>query len=285
MENNYVLILYEVKFHPKSLLPKLTGSVETTSIVHVNNKTQFRQYNKRPLFDEKYLVLFDDVNTFKKSKESLSFKTMFPVVSVDSKTAVDDLKFICRNADIPYKVCYNEFTREHAYTLISEQATQKVSDAVAKAIIRQVGLNPMRIITAIAVCEQVGYSASNVEKYVDKWTYPDIRKIIECLLGVPPSATAKRNAYLYLHANRHWFKHVRKRISTELEAMLSIYQAKIAGQLADSNMLDYMEENRVPRARIAYTLKMFDKVSIVELLSLNEFIKSASILEVALRLN
>ena len=146
-------------------------------------------------------------------------------------------------------------------------------------------MNPLRIITAVSVCEQMGYTRAVVEKYIDKWVYPDLRKLIECLLGVPPSARAVSSSLRYLHLNRHWYSSVRRNIEDELDSVLEIYKDKISGNLYSEALYNYIEEKRVTRARVMFALRLFERVSIASIFALREFIKNASLVDVVLQLS
>lgn len=281
---DFVLLLQEIKYHPNSYMDKLYAQFEVTSIVHISRKDELKKYTKAPLFDEKYLVIFDDLRVFENNKTYISFKTMFVILRVESASQLDDARFFCREHKLLYKIYRNMFTREEAMELIQKQATQQASDAFCKAVIKQTGLNPLRIITALSVCEQLGYSVEIIDKYIDKWMYPDIRKLIECLLGAPPSAAAVRASATYLLINRHWYRYVKKTLLEELDMLLDVYRDKLAGVVGSEDMLAYLDEKKLTRARVLYALKLFEKVSITSVFALREFIKSAQLMEVALRL-
>ena len=283
--DDFVLLLQEVQYHPKSYLEKLNSMFEVPSVIRVMRKEELRRITKPPLFDEKYLVLFDDIQLFEANRAFISFNLMFPVLHVESARQMDDAKFICKEHGLPFSVFQNIFSKEDAAQLIQAHATTAVSDDVCKAIVRQVGLNPLRIITAVSVCEQMGYTRAVVEKYIDKWVYPDLRKLIECLLGVPPSARAVSSSLRYLHLNRHWYSSVRRNIEDELDSVLEIYKDKISGNLYSEALYNYIEEKRVTRARVMFALRLFERVSIASIFALREFIKNASLVDVVLQLS
>lgn len=282
---DFVLLLQEVPYHPRSYLEKLNSQFEVTSIVHVHGKEELRKYTKPPLFDDRYLILFDDLRVFSDNKAFLSFSTMFPVIHLETATQLEDAEFLCKEANVPYKIFRNYFNREDAYALIQETASQPVSESLCKAIVRQVGLNPLRIVTAVGVCEQLGYKVSVVERYVDKWVYPDIRKLIECLLGVPRSNSALRNALTYLHINRYWYRYVRKTLLDELDTILQVYKDKLAGRIGSDQLFSYIEEMHITRARVMFSLRLYERVGISGVFALREFIKYAKLMDVVLRLN
>lgn len=281
---DFVLILREVAYHPISFLLKLGEKFESISILHITGKDELKRYQKPPLFNSKYLVVFEDLKTFESNYELIKFSTMFVVLHLDTGAKFDEAVFVCQEKQIPFKVYFNAFTKEMAYRLIRDNATEQVSDSFCKTVVRQVGLNPLRILTAVGVCEQMGYSESVITKYVDRWMYLDIRKLIECLLGIPPSKAAMRSSLAYLHLNRHWYRFVAENILDELNVVLRVYKDKLAGLIPSQLVLSYAEEHRITRSRILYALQLFDRVSITSILALNEFIKKSSLLEVVLHL-
>lgn len=284
VEAPFVLVLYEVPYHPNSYIKKMVSKFEVTSVLNITRKDELRRYQKPPLFDEKYLVIFEDSSVFLANKSYINFSTMFPVIKSETRVQYDDACFACKEHDIPYKTLWLNFTKEDAMRFIAENVSQSVSDEFCKTVIRQVGLSPMRIISALGVCEQVGYTREKVLKYVDKYVYLDIRRLIECLLGVPKSKAAVTSARVYLHTNRHWYHYVSRNLLDEIDTILSIYRDKLQGELSPQSMLSYLEEKHVSRRSVTFALSLFNRVSIVSLYSLREFIKTASLMEVALRI-
>ena len=122
-----------------------------------------------------------------------------------------------------------------------------------------------------------------MQKYIDKWVYPDTRKLIQCLLGQPPSKAAIRNSLGYLHSNRHWYKSVKKILLDEIDGILEVYNAKLAGKLESQLLLDYIENSKTTRSRVMFALKLFNNVSIASVYALKSFLQTADIMEVALR--
>lgn len=282
---DFVLLLQEVAYHPNSYLTKIMKNFELTSIVQITKKEELRKYSKPPLFDEKYLILFEDIKIFSENKAFLSFKLMFPVLHIESATALDEAIALCRESDIPYKIFRNAFLREDAFSFIQEKASVPVSDKMCKAIVRQVGLNPIRITTAVGVCEQLGYKESIIDRYVDKWIYPDVRKVIECLLGVPRNRSAVRNALMYLHLNRFWYKYTKRVLLDEIECIFQVYRDKLDGKIGSDQVFSYIEASNITRSRVMFALSLYERVSISSILVLREFIKTATLLELVLRLN
>lgn len=255
-----------------------------TSIVTITGKDMLKKYKKKPLFGNKYLVLFEDVKVFEQNAVYINFETMFVVVQVETNGQLEDAKFVCTSAKLPFKVYLNKFTKDDAIKLMRAQAKTELSNAFCEAVIRQTGLNPLRITTAMDVCSSLGYTASVVERYVDKWTFTDLHKVIDALLGIG-TKTAVKSSCLYLHQNRYWYnRYTKKRLLDEIETIYQIYCDKMAGLVSNEDMLSYLEEKKLTRNKVVYALRLYETVSIASIFALREFIKSATPLEVALRL-
>lgn len=271
--------------HPHSVLSKFEQKFELPSILHITSKDGLRGHNSPPLFDDRYLVIFDDVKTFENNVGFLHLNFMFPIVFLRNRVSLDSAKAICQEKSLPYSIYVNEFKKEDAYDLIRELATEIVSDNFCKALVRKTGLSPQRIVSAITVCEQVGYQTTNIDKYVDKHVYVDMYDLIEVLLGECKSAAQRRRACLYVHMNRLWFnKHTRTVLLKEMKQLVQLYTDWLNGVVTSYNLQEYVEQAKVSRYRVLYARELLGKVSLTQLLSLQVFLTNASILEVALRL-
>ena len=284
MTANFVLLLQEVKYHPDSVLTRLTRDFESPSIVHGNKRDILRNYQKPPLFDPRYLVIFDDIKLFENNIPYINFSTMAIIVVSESSAQTEEVKFLCQEKDVPFRIAYNEFTKERAISFVAEKAGVAVSDSFCKTVVRYAGRNPLRILTALSVCEQLGYKVSVVEKYVDRWIYPDSRKVIECLLHVPRNASAIRFAYSYLHLHRFYPNYVKRVLLEELDVLVICFRDKLNGRLSRESLLSYLEEKRLSRSRVMFALELYSKVSFASIIALREFIRNASYIELALRL-
>lgn len=287
MEQNddFILVLWEVPFHPNSYLNKLTSRFETPSVVRVTKKEELRKYKAPPLFDAKYLVIFETLKSLQDNFALIHYAQMFPVLLVENRAQFDDALFFLNTAKGKYRVFHNEFLKEDAIAFVAASAKEQVSESFCKAVVRHVGLSPLRIMTALSVCDQMGYTIKNLERYVDKYVYLDQRKLIEALLGVPRSKASLRASFLYLQLNRHWYRYVQKDLLDELTAIIQIYKDKLSGVLRKETVFIYMDERSLTRSQVTYALSLFDKVSLVNVFSLREFIKSASLLEVVSQLS
>lgn len=282
----YLLILQEVNLHPNSYLTKLEGAFEAPSIIHVHSREGLRKFNTPPIYDAKYLVLFEDKRTLESNMGSIHLESMFPVVLCSSKSRVDDVRYLCKDKGMPCRVFVNEFRQADGIALVHELATEEVSEAFCKALVSRVGRNPKRIISAMMVCEQVGYKTSNITKYVDKYSYVDMYDVLESLLGICKSMAQRTRAALYIHQNRFWYnKFARPSLVKEVELLQKLYGDITDGVLTEYTISEYAEAERVPRFRALYACNLYEKVPLVSLMSLRQFLEKASILEVAMRLS
>ena len=281
-----VLILQEVPLHPHTVLTRLEDCFEKPSIVHVTRKDGLRAYTQRPIYDDYYLVIFEDVRVLESCSSSIRLDFMLPVMLCSSKNSVESAKEVCQNKGLKYSVYVNAFTKDVASEMIRNLASVKVSDEFCKALIKRVGLSPQRIISAVMVCEQVGYTTSSISKYVDKYTYIDIYDVLESLLHICKSGAQMKRAALYLHTNRLWYnKYTRANLIKEVDTIIKIYRALLTGELTAYSMQEYEMSEHIPRYRLLYAIDLFEQISLNELLALKQFISTASLLEVVLKLS
>lgn len=277
--------MQEVPLHPNSVLQTFESRFERPSVVKVARKDTLRSYQKPPIFDDKYLVIFEDKKLFEGNIAFLRLEFMFPIVLCPNKSALADCIDLCKEKHVPYRVYVNKFEKANAIEMIRQLASEEVSYTFCETLVRRVGLSPKRIINAVMVCEQVGYKTANVSKYIDKYTYIDIYDVIESLLGICRSKAQRVRAAAYLHTNRLWYKRfTQPQLLKELDQMIRVYQDLISGDLTSYSMQSYISETRMPKYRVLYIIDLYSKVSIVELLSLRQFVSNASILEVAMKI-
>lgn len=280
-----VLVVQESPMHPQSVCAHLRQQFEQPSVLQVVNREQLRSLTTRPVYDDRYLVIFEDLRSFKSNLTFLKLDIMLPLVICSSKSMREDAVALCQEKSVPFKVYINAFKKEDAYLMIAELATEKVSRAFCDTLVRRVGLNPQRIVSAIMVLEQVGYKTSNITRYVDKNIYIDVMDVIESLLGICSSQAQIKRAALYVHMNRLWYnKYTRRRLLSELDTIAQLYQHFLDGTLTIYNVSEYSEEHRVSRHKILYVGNLLERKSLLDILALRQFISKASILEVALHL-
>ncbi len=282
----YILVVQEVPMHPHSYLAKLEGAFEKPSIVRVHSKDSLRRYTRPPIYDEKYLVLFDSVKVLESNISFVHLDFMFPVMMCSTKGQVEDTRYLCQGKKMPFRIFINQFKKADGIDLIRELAKEEVSNSFCDTLVSRVGLSPQRIISAMMVCEQVGYTTANISKYVDKYNYIDLYDVIESLLGICRSKAQCTRAALYIHQNRIWYKkYTRQSLIKEVDLLLKIYCDITSGKLTEYTLQDYTEEERISRYRVLYAANLYERISYVELLSLRQFLEKASILEVTLQLS
>lgn len=281
-----VLILQEVPLHPHTVLKQLEECFEKPSIVRVSRRDGLRQYNKPPIYDDCYLVLFEDKRIFESNINYLRLDFMFPVVICPSKNMTASVKEVCQEKNVPFSIYVNAFTKEVAEDFIRELASVPVTKEFCETLRRRVGLSPQRIISAVMVCEQVGYKVSNITKYVDKYVYIDVYDVIESLLGICKSKAQVGRAALYIHLNRFWYaKYTRALLVSEVSTLIQVYRDLLDGTLTAYTMQEYEMEKNIPRYRIMYAIDLYERINLNELLTLEQFLSEASILEVAMKLS
>lgn len=286
LDGSYLLILQEVNLHPHSYLSKLEGAFEAPSIVRIHSKDGLRKYRTPPVYDERYLVLFDSVKILEANIGYVNLDIMFPVITVETKGKADEARYLCQDKHVPCRVFQHKFLQADGVDLVHELATEEVSDSFCKALVSRVGKSPKRILSAIMVCEQVGYKTSNITKYVDKYVYIDMYDVIESLLHRCKSHAQQKRAAVYVHQNRFWYnKFTRPSLVKELELLLKMYGDITDGVLTEYTVHEYSEAERIPRFRVLYACNLYESVSYVTLLSLKQFLEKASILEVTMRLS
>lgn len=282
----YILVLQEVPLHPHSYLTKLEQAFEQPSVLHIHSRDGLRKYSAPPVYDKKYLVIFENFKSLESNLTYIKLEFMFPVVLCGTRGQTEDVQYLCQDKKVPCRVFVNAFKKADGMDLVRELASERVSEAFCKALVSRVGLSPQRIISAMMVCEQVGYTTENIGKYVDKYTHIDIYDVIESLLGICRSQAQMRRAAFYVHQNRLWYKKFTKQaLLREVDLLLKLYRDITDGTLTEYTLHDYIDAERVPRYRVIYAFDLYDRISFVALLSLKQFIEKASILEVALRLS
>ena len=163
-EEGYILVLQEVPLHPHSYLEKLEGAFEKPSIVYVHSKDALRRYTAPPIYDKKYLVIIEGKRVLESNLPFVQLDFMLPVVLCSSKGQSDDVCYLCADKKVPCRTFVNQFKKADGVDLVRELATEEVSTNFCESLVARVGLSPQRIVSAMMVCEQVGYTTSNISK-------------------------------------------------------------------------------------------------------------------------
>lgn len=284
-EQGYILVLREPPLHPHSYLCKLEESFEKPSIAHVYGRDGLRAYMTPPVYDDKYLVIFENPRALESNLAYLKYDIMFPVVVCGTKGELEDMRYLCKSKGLTYKVFENKFEKQDAIDMIMELATEEVPKTFCEALVSRVGLSPKRIISAMMVLEQVGYKTVNISKYVDKYRYTDIYEVIESLLGICKSGAHRRRVALFLHQNRLWYdKYTKKSLLREVDLLLKLFSDITDGTLCEYTLHEYVEKEQVSRYRALYAVDLYESVPYATLLSLKMFLEKAKLLEVVLHL-
>lgn len=284
--NKKFLLVQEVEMHPASLLDKLRVKFEAPDVIQVNSKTSLRSYVKPPIFDSNYLVVFTSVRLLEENLPFLKLEFMLPIIMCSNRNMLEEAKRLLIKKQFSFSVYVNKFQKEDAIAFIYSLAATEVSNTFCETLVRRVGLSPRRIISAMLVCEQVGYSADNIAKYVDKYVYIDIYDVIYSLLFVSKSNAQRKRASLYLHRNRFWYNtYTRQLLLDELTSIEKVYCDIVTGVLTPMTHDEYLHENQLSNYRLNYAIELYDIVSLNAVQELKQFIQLSTLLEVAMRLN
>lgn len=283
--DSYALILQETPLHPHSLLNRIEGAFERPSIIRMETRDGLRKYTNRPIYTSKYLVIFTSVSIFKSNLPHIKLDYMFPVCVCTTKSMSEEAKSLCQEKAIPVRLYINTFKREDAYDMIRDLASTEVTESFCKTLVNRVGLSPQRIVSAIMVCEQVGYVESNISKYIDKYNFIDIYDVIESLLGICRSQAQKKRAALYVHMNRQWYwTYTRKSLLAELDLIIELYYQFLDGKVTSFTVQEYSDSNNISRYRVLYVRDLMEHISIDRLMMLRQFIANSNVLEVSMHL-
>lgn len=286
MGMNYVLLLREVPLHPDSVLNKLKAAYEQPSIIYVQGNDGLQRIKKKPMFNDKFLVIFEFVSLFKSSVSLLDLSLMDVVVICNTVSEIEDAKEICSTRGLKCKLHHNVFDAKAAEGLIRKLAKKEVSKDFCNALINRVGRSPQRILSAMMICDEVGYTRSNVMKYIDKYTYISAYDVLESLLGICRYNTQKVRAATFIYNNRVWYnKYTKNNLIKEVDILIKVFQDLISGSLTNYNLDEYLEENRLSRYKVMYARNLFEQKNTMELMELKYFLQNADVMEVALKLS
>lgn len=282
---NFVLILQEQRMHPDPCLKGIINAFEPLSILRIYDGKGLEKIKAAPIFDERYLVLFETKRGFKDSTTYINFATMFPVILCDTPTMVDEIKELCVASRLPYRIFHHQYLKEDAYAQIAELAGYEPSVSFCETLIRTTGLNPTRVVSGMAALAGKKLTAKNVTKYVDKYVYVSAVDVVMGLLRMFKSKRHCQRTVDYLVKNRNWYnKYIKQSMVDIVDQLIEVSSAMLSGEITTQNMLAYAEEHHISRRRMMFADNVFRSVSLVELLALKNFVEEASIMEVALKL-
>lgn len=277
MMEGYVLIIREPSKHPNSVLERLKSTFDSPSIVIVSPTCHLSQYRTKPVFGTHYLVIFNSFRDLSSSVASIKFDYMFPVYSCSSEAMELEAKHLLDSKGIKYKIYRNAFVKDDAVKMVMDLAAEPVTKTFAEKLVSRVGLSPTRIIGAMVVLEHVGYTQSNINKYIDKYVYVDHTDVLAVLLGQCKSKAQYARAIAYLQL---WYpKYPRDTLVKELDFYIKVYKDIMSGDLTDYSLDRYLDDNAFSRWRVLEVIDLYSKISIVRLMQLRAFLNKASLLE------
>lgn len=280
-DNNFVILLKEQDGHPNSFLERISSEFDNTSIIHVNSRTNLESYKTRPVLDEKYLVIFDSFALLKDNALLLKLNLMTVIVSCPNESSILESQHILNGVGIPSKVAINEFNKADAVNFVMELSNQKIAKTTAELVVSRVGVNANRIRSAMNVLKHVGYTRSNVLKFIDKHTYSSHIDLLYVLLGVSKTKAQLNRAILYLQSNLYSYNpYIRNNLVKECDLIWEIFVAYKDGVLNETTIDTYIESNKVPRWKLLKILDLYSMVSLVRLRQLRQFLETATLLEV-----
>lgn len=269
-----LLILQELESQPDSYLEKITSSFEMTSVTVITQKEEVRSYKTPPAFSDVFVMIFKSLDLFKSNQGYIKHDWMWPILLCRTASALASAKAYCLSKDIAFQVSIHAFEKSDAERMVRSLAREDVSKAFVDAVISQVGLSPNRILSAIGICDVVGYTASAVKKYVDKYRYTSIHDVVLTLLGLARKRQTSRGM-LQLEQSLNWFKWFKKQLIAELELIESVFVDALAGEVSNDNLLIYIENKGIARYEIMFCLDLFSRISLVEIKVLKERVKLA----------
>lgn len=282
---DFVLILQEQRMHPEPCIRDIIDAFEPLSILRIYDGKGLERIKSAPIFDERYLVLFETKRGFKDSITYINFSTMFPVILCDTPTQVDEIKEMCVASKLSYRIYHHQYLKEDAYAQIAELAGYEPSVSFCETLIRTTGLNPTRVVSGMAALAGKKLTAKNVTKYVDKYVYVSAVDVVMGLLQMFKSKRHCQRTVEYLVKNRNWYnKYVKQSVVDIVNQLVDVSTAMLSGEITSQNMLTYAEEHHISRRQMMFADNVFRSVSLVELLALKSFVERASIMEVALKL-
>lgn len=280
---NNIFVVMEPDNHPYSILSELVSKFERQSVITVD-KNVLKTLKTKPLFDSKYLLLFYSYKLLMDNISMIKFDFMLPVLVCSNKSSLQDAISVMKSSKISFKVYSNEFTREQAMRYIVSIAGD-ISDSLCNAIISQVGLNPIRIMSALDILSTTGFSEANLKKYVDKYIYNSSRDLIEVLLGVSKTKRQRRRAAVYLSSQRYWYdKYTKKMLLDEVGEYIKVFSDIINGKLRPDTTLSYSIDNSMQLSKVRYLYDLYNIVPLSKLIEIETLLKVGTILEIGVRI-
>lgn len=277
---NYILLIDEIEGHPKSLLKKICLGFEKPSIVHFTSERQLSKLKTKPIFSEKYIVIFDSLFLLKQHIDVLNFNLMFPILCIQRKDYDTIIPFL-KERHINYKILSNPFTKEDALSYIQENANIELSENKLKLIFRKTGASPKKIMTAISLLNEHGYTLKNIQNLLVSNVFISSFDILTILLGQSSTISSKKKAELlsYVSEYRDAYSYILKELLNELNFLILVFNDILDAVPEHKGISNYIES--IPGLTAYKFTKIEDiykKVSLVEILSLEVFLRKSNIL-------
>lgn len=269
-----LLLLQELEAQPESYLEQIVSSFEITSIHVVTGRDEVRAYKSRPAFSSTLVLIFKSLEVYKSNQPFIKYDWMWPILVCRTASSLATAKAYCMSKEIDMQVSIHSFEKEDADKMIRSLAKKPVSQAFVDAVIRQVTLSPQRILSAMAICDAVGYTASAVRKYVDKYTHTSTHDVIRLLLGLSGKRQTAR-AMLQVEQAVNWYRWFKKQVLAELSTIEEVFVDALAGEVSDQNLLAYLEAKGLTHYEVLFCLDLFYQVSLVEIRLLKERVRLA----------
>lgn len=280
-DDGFVLVLYEYRLHPVSYLKMIVDAFESLSVIRIYGKAGLEKIKTVPLFDSKYLIVFESNFALKANLPYINLDLMFPMVVCETYKDADEAEDILKSSGIRFKVCRHSFMKEDAFSLIYDVVGRRVSDAFCKRLVSVVGLNPERIISGLSMIGSREYTVSNVNKYVDKYSYVGPMDVIQCMFGMQRSKRQVSDVAKYLYRSRFGYeKYVRPLLVEEMETVELVFTSKLNGELTSSRATGFMDSHKISTRKFMLCEDIFAVRSFVEVEQMARFIKVAKLLQV-----
>ena len=239
--SDYILLIDEVEAHPHSMLSSIIGKFPRHSVVRVSNEKQLMQLKTKPIFSDKYLIVFDSFYTLKHCLQNIKFSFMFPVYIV-KKREYDDVLLFCKEKGQRFKVLHNPFTKKDAADFLTEIANTELSDGKIKTILARTGTSPMRIITAVAILDSCGYTMKNIKEYIEKSMYVSTFDIVFFLLKQHTPKGKIKAIYRYISEYRSAYPYIKEELIVEIDFILSVFNDILNSVPETVGVLQYISE-------------------------------------------
>ena len=275
---DFLLLIDEVIGHPDSALTKICSRFDKQSILHVSSEQQLSKIKTKPIFSDKYLVIFDSFYTLKQTIQSVKFEYMLPVYNIQKREYDEVLSFLNENK-VPYSILKNAFGKEEAQNLITKMAKENLTDQMVKQILKRTGFYPKKIMTAVALLDTYGYTEKNIKELLDFSVYVSSFDILVCLLKLPITKKKYTEILSYISTYKAGFRYIREELLTELQLVTTVFfdilhsiptQKGVREYITDIENLSYYKYHQIN--------DFVDKISMIDLLALKRYLSDADFL-------